>query len=196
MRETFEHFRDRQQRVRAVVDSVRSDLRGEPRAEIAAELARRLAAAGLPELPEDVDQKAALIADLPGSLVSLAAALVRVVAGRPGPAGLRRESRHLDGAVWIPVEVADDPLAQRTLRIYNMVQPSNPPEWYFGRIVALPGDEVAVFLGSTFMGLLPPESARAVRPIAQETDAADQKLQVKLRIAGADGARTLAVALP
>jgi hypothetical protein len=81
MGKTFGHFRDRQQRVRAVVDSVRSDLRGEPRAEIAAELARRLTAAGLPELPEDVEQKAALIADLPGSLVSLAAALVRVVAG-------------------------------------------------------------------------------------------------------------------
>jgi hypothetical protein len=196
MGKTFGHFRDRQQRVRAVVDSVRSDLRGEPRAEIAAELARRLTAAGLPELPEDVEQKAALIADLPGSLVSLAAALVRVVAGRPGPAGLRQQSRHLDGDVWIPVQIADDPLAQRTLRIYTMVQPSNPSELYFGRIVALPDEEVAVFLGSTFMGLLPPESAQVIRPIAQETDAADQKLQVKLRIAGEDGARTLAVALP
>ena len=84
MRETLGHIRDRQQRVRAVVDSVRADLRGESRAEIAVELARRLAAAGLPEVPEDVDQKAALIADLPGALVSLGVALVRVVAGRPG----------------------------------------------------------------------------------------------------------------
>jgi hypothetical protein len=45
MRETFDHIRDRQQHVRAVVDSVRADQRGEPRAEIAAEVARRLAAA-------------------------------------------------------------------------------------------------------------------------------------------------------
>jgi hypothetical protein len=108
----------------------------------------------------------------------------------------RRQSRHLDGDVWIPVQIADDPLARRTLRIYTVVQPSNPSEVYSGRIVALPGEEVAVFLGSTFMGLLPPESARVVRPIAQEADAADQKLQVKLRIAGDDAARTLAVALP
>jgi hypothetical protein len=98
MRETFEHIRDRQQRVRAVVDSVRADRRGEPRAEIAVELARRLAAAGVPELPEDVEQTAALIADLPKAVVSLGYAVVRVVAGRPGPAGLRRESPHLDGA--------------------------------------------------------------------------------------------------
>jgi hypothetical protein len=57
MRETFEHIRDRQQRVRAVVESVRADRRGQSRGEIAVELTRRLAAAGLPELPEDVERK-------------------------------------------------------------------------------------------------------------------------------------------
>jgi len=196
MRETFERIRDRQQRVRAVVESVRADRRGESRDEIAVELARRLAAAGLPELPEDVERKAALIADLPGALVSLGYAVVRVAAGRPGPAGARRESRHLDGATWIPVQVTEDPLAQRALRVYSTTLLGGLTEMYIGRIVALPGDEVAVFLGGTFIGLLPPESARAVRPIARETDAADQKLQVKGKIVGADGARTLAVALP
>jgi hypothetical protein len=74
MKETFDRIRDRHDRVRAVVDSVRTDMRGEPRAEIAAELARRLATAGLPDLPESVDQKAALIVDLPDALISLGAA--------------------------------------------------------------------------------------------------------------------------
>jgi hypothetical protein len=82
------------------------------------------------------------------------------------------------------------------LRIYSTTLLDSVPEMYIGRIVALPGDEVAVFLGGTFIGLLPPEPARAVRLIAQETDAADQKLRVRGRIAGVDGARTLAVALP
>jgi hypothetical protein len=50
---------------------------------------------------------------------------------------------------------------------------------YIGRLVAVPSDEVAVFLGSTFIGMLPPDAARAVRPIAEQTDAADQKLLVK-----------------
>lgn len=196
MRETFDHIRDRQQRVRAIVDAVREDWRGEPRAEIAAELARRLAAAGVPELPEDVELKAGLIADLPRTLVGMGAALMRVVAGRPGPAGLRRESRHLDGATWISVRVSDEPLAQRTLRIYSATLPGGLDAMYIGRIVALPGDEVAVFLGSTFIGLLPPERAQMVHPVAAETDAADLQLKVKGRIAGVDGARTLNVALP
>jgi hypothetical protein len=196
MGETFDHYRERQQRVRAVVDSVRADRRGGSSAEIAAELSRRLVAAGLPELPEDVENQAALIANLPGALVSLGLALVRVVAGRPGPAGLRRQSRHLEGTTWCQVEVADEALAQRTLRIYRTMLPSNAREISIGRIVALPGTEVAVFLGSTFIGLLPSEPARAVRQIAQETDAADQKLMVKCQIVGTDGSQTLAVALP
>lgn len=196
MKETFDQIRDRHQRVRAVVDSVRADMRGAPRAEISAELARRLAAAGLPDLPENVDQKAALVVDLPNALVSLGAALVRVVAGRPGPAGLRRESRHLDGATWIPIRVADDPLAQRTLRIFDTMRPGNAREMYIGRLVAVPSGEVAVFLGSTFIGLLPLEAARAVRQIAEQTDAADQKLLVKGKITSTGAVRTLAVALP
>jgi hypothetical protein len=196
MKETFDRIRDRHDRVRAVVDSVRTDMRGEPRAEIAAELARRLATAGLPDLPENVDQKAALIVDLPDALISLGAALVRVVAGRPGPAGLRRESRYLDGATWTPVGVTDDPLAQRTLRVFDTMRPSDACEMYIGRLVAVPSDEVAVFLGSTFIGMLPPDAARAVRPIAEQTDAADQKLLVKGKITSTDAVRTLAVALP
>jgi hypothetical protein len=196
MREAFDHIRDRQQRVRAVVDSVRAERRGEPRAEIAAELARRLAAAGVPELPEDVELKAGLIPDLPRTLLGMGAALVRVVTGRPGPAGLRRDSRHLDGVIWISVRVSDEPLSQRTLRIYSATLPGSADAMYIGRIVALPGDEVAVFLGSTFIGLLPSEPAQVVHPVAAETDAADLQLKVKGRIAGADGARTLEVSLP
>ena len=196
MRETFEQIRDRQQRVRAIVDSVRADRRGEPRGEIAVELARRLAVAGLPELPEDVERRAALIADLPRTLVSLGYAVVRIATGRPGPAGERRESRLLEGTTWIAVQVTEDPLAQRALRIYSTMTLGSALEMHTARIVALPGDEVAVFLGGTFIGLLPPKPAQAVRPIAEETDAADQKLQVKGRITGVDGARMLAVALP
>jgi hypothetical protein len=182
MKETFDRIRDRHDCVRTVVDSVRTDMRGEPHAEIAAELARRLAAAGLPDLPENVDQKAALIGDLPNALISLGAALVRVVAGRSGPAGLRRESRYLDGATWTPIGVTVDPLAQRTLRIFDTMRPGDAREMYIGRLVAVPSDEVAVFLGSTFIGMLPTDATRAVRPIAEQTDAADQKLLVKGKI--------------
>jgi hypothetical protein len=196
MKETFDQLRDRHQRVRAVVDSVRADMRGEPRAEVAAELARRLAAAGLPDLPENVDQKAALIVDLPNGLIGLGASVVRAVAGRPQPPGSRRESRYLDGTAWTPVSVTDDPLAQRALRIFGTLRATGAQEMHLGRLVAVPGDDVAVFLGATFIGLLPPEASRAVRPVAEQTDAADQKLMAKGRIGNADATRTFAVALP
>jgi hypothetical protein len=196
MSETFDQLRDRQRRIRAVTDSVRADRHGKQRAEIAAELGRRLVAAGLPALPEDVDQKAAAIADLPGTLITLSVAMVRVFAGRSGPTGMRRTSRRLDGEVWIPVRVVDDPLVQRALRIFDNLLSGSARELSIGRIVALPSDDVAVFLDGTFIGLLPPEQAAAVLRIAQETDAADQKLKVKVRVAGPDGARTMTVALP
>jgi len=196
MKETFGHVRERHQRVRAVVGSVRADMRGAARDEIVAELARRLAAAGMPDLPENLEQKAALIADVPNALVGLGSALVRVVAGRPGTAGLRRGSRRLDGATWVPVRLADDPLAQRALRIFDTMRPGNAGDMYVGRLVAVPVAEVGVFLGSTFIGFLPSDVARAVRPIAEQTDAADEKLLVKGRITGNGGVHTMAVALP
>jgi hypothetical protein len=199
MGETFDLQRDRQRRLRVIWESVRAQHRGEPAAVIAAELTRRFQAAGLPQLPEAIDQHVAGAISRPQAVLAATVMGVRALVRREVPSGLRAKRRELAGGTWTAVRVADEPLTRRALRIHHDLSARagvDPLGGYAARLVALPTGDVAVFLGNTYAGLLPPETADVLHPAALATDAADQRLMVRARITPDGDSLAMAVAVP
>lgn len=180
-----------EQRIRqAVLRRVRRERHGKTTAAVAEELRHEFAAAGMPMPAEQVSDYAKAINEHRRPEAYFLGQLIDLAVHRRIPAGMRREEQRLPGGRWIAVQVAETAMARIALRNYGWLQqvteqidPQTPLQ---ARLITMPGpggrEQIAVLLGDTFVGTLPPEHGDALIEVAEQADAADQRLIAGARI--------------
>lgn len=190
--------REQQRTRREILQRIR---RGRHGRNVAGELRREFAAAGMPLPPEQVRDYAQAISEHRWPAVHFIGQLIDIGSHRRIPSGMRLEEQRLPGVRWVPVQLTGTAMAGTAVRNFRRAQEItahlDSPAPLRTRLISMPGpdgaDQVAVLIGSTFAGTLPPHHAGALIPAIDEAGATNRKLTVAARI---DEAGTLLIAIP